>query len=499
MVYKDYYHMLEGVYSYYKNVLVYPGRMGSGLSFGGWQSMLRDAEVPSHIGGAAFALGKEFRVDEYTTMRHMELSWSEFLVCLAAVVTLQPAFEHEFFADSIADFMGQEVSKAKQGRLDGPSSAPAVQDPGTASVLALVRKVWEEADDDHSGTLTLRKFRRAMSQTKVQQEMKDCGIPPEELNTLFSNIDQDGSGDITLDELCAGFTKLKQAMRGSERAMAYFRKAFAEADVDGSGTLSMHEFKALTSNSRVLKRLAALGVCLGEVETMFENLSVRGDRGRNSGLPLEGQSLTADDMIAGFLAVRETGQSQSRGVNFLRQLFTEADADGSGSLSRTEFQKYLCTEKVHKKLLELQLKEPDWMGIFDALDLDGNGTISWQELSQGICQMWKEESPDQAEDEPSKQVSNTSNAADQGSQSALKPQLSKVQVQDARGSEVDVDAEEDTETRKRMTVHFSVDADAVEETDKQASPVVPSSPSTMTPDDSAQSLQKIAFDASLIS
>merc|ERR1719230_1485700 len=100
---------------------------------------------------------------------------------------------------------------------------------------------------------------------------------------------------------------MKLSMRGADRAIAYFRKAFAEADVDGSGTLSMHEFKDLTSNPRVLKRLAALGVQIGEVEVLFEQLSISGNkRGAEVG-SLDGQSITADEMIAGFLAVRNNG------------------------------------------------------------------------------------------------------------------------------------------------------------------------------------------------
>jgi Ca2+-binding EF-hand superfamily protein len=395
MVFKEFYHMLEAVYSTYKDMHSFPGRQSMGLSLGGWDQLLRDAEitetgVSSRDIGVAFALGKEFRPDESSSMRHMELSWPEFLVCLGAVMILRSDFEPEFFADMLADFFSDHISHARQGRLDGNSAGAGagVQDAGMAAVLQLVHTVFEDADDDQSGSLSTREFRRAMAQPRVQQSMKDIGIPPEELGTLFSTIDRDGSGDVTLDELCEGFIKMKLSMRGADRAIAFFRKAFREADSDESGTLSLEEFQKMIANPQVLKRLESLGVNLEQVEVLFEQLCTRGN-GANVG-KLQGHTITADDLIAGFLSVREAGLGESRGVNFLRQVFLEADEDGSNSLSRPEMQKAFCSERVSNKLARLQLKEPDWMAIFDALDLDHNGTISWSELSQGMRSMWKQ-------------------------------------------------------------------------------------------------------------
>jgi Ca2+-binding EF-hand superfamily protein len=399
IVYKEYYHMLQGVYTSYKGTNAYPGRQGGGLSLGAWEQLLMDADV-GDAGvsvreiGAAFALGKELRPDAYTTMRHMELSWPEFLVCLGAIMRLRADFEPEFFADSLADFFADHISNARQSKLDGASVQVDQKDAELTSVLQLVSKVFIDADHDNSGSLTLREFRRAMVQPKVQQEMKEIGVSPDELNTLFSRIDSDGSGDVSLDELCEGFMKLKLSMRGVDRAIAYFRKAFSEADQDNSGTLSMYEFKELTANPRVQKRLAALGVQLPEIEVLFEHVSTKRNPSGGGVGNLEGMSLTADDMIAGFLAIRENGLGESRGVNFLRQVFLEADADGGGSLSRQEVRNTFCTERVSHKLQRLHLREPDWMAVFDALDVDGNGTISWTELQQGVCQMWKEDMDD---------------------------------------------------------------------------------------------------------
>jgi len=395
MVYKEYRHMLDSVFGSYKHMHCYFGRSGKGITLAAWGQLCQDADVLG-VGisareiSVAFALGKDLDVDEYTSMHHMELSWTEFLACLGAITILRADYESEFFADMLADFFADHISIARQGHLDGETGNGYAQDEGIIAVLELVRKVFTDADDDESGSLSLRKFRRAMGEKKVQQEMRDIGIPPEELGTFFSKIDRDGSGEVSLDELCEGFMKLKLSLRGVDRAVAYFRKAFQEADADDSGTLSMHEVRALTSNPRVLKKLAGLGVAVAEVDALVESLSMQGSsHGANTG-NIQGMSLTADDMIAGFLTIRESGLGESRGVNFLRQIFKEADIDGDDDLTRREMKTAFCTDRVSNKLRRLKLKEPDWMGIFDALDSDGNGTLSWNELSQGVCQMWKE-------------------------------------------------------------------------------------------------------------
>jgi len=338
-----------------------------------------------------------------------------------------------------------------------------------------------------------------MSQSRVQQEMKEVGFAAEDLGTLFCTLDSDGSGDVSLEECCEGFVKMKLSMRGVDRVVAYFRKAFAEADADGSGTLCMNEFKGLTKSARVLKRLAALGVSTEEVECMFERLSMMGpNRGADVG-KLDGMSLTADDMISCFLAVREHGIVQSRGVNFLRRIFLEGDVDCSNSLTRPEMQKAFCTQRVSEGLRKLELKEPDWMGIFDALDCDGDGDLSWCELSQGMCMMWMHSSgpPDGQTRNPAK---GNELAAVQGSQS--QPHHTSVLVTGSVAAVVAATAMIESTgkspqsgklPRAASKEHAKVSFVTEEENDKkeivkEGGLSVSTSATTMTPDASIQSL-----------
>merc|ERR1711957_162529 len=109
----------------------------------------------------AFALGKEFRVDELSSFRHMELSWQEFLVCLAAVVRLRRDFDEEFFADMLCDFFQDYVTKAlqRQSAKNGNGGTASLLDaPEMQPVVSLVTRVFDDADEDKSGTLSVREL-----------------------------------------------------------------------------------------------------------------------------------------------------------------------------------------------------------------------------------------------------------------------------------------------------------------------------------------------------
>jgi len=210
--------------------------------------------------------------------------------------------------------------------------------------------------------------------------MKQLQIQCDDLTTLFQKLDNDGSGEITLDELCEGFTKMKTSMKGSDRAIAYFRKMFKEVDKDDSATLNLKEFEEIMGSPHTLKRLAAFGVPEKEVEVIFEELATNAPSG----------GVTADSLIASFLKVRQTGLGESRGLNYLRTVFLEADANRSNTLTREEVKTFLCKDEVRTRIEMLKLQVPDWLGIFDTLDTNGDDNLSWDELSQGVMQLWKQ-------------------------------------------------------------------------------------------------------------
>jgi len=395
VVYKENSAMLEVVYEKYKKVnMCYPGREGN-FTYGAWLKLLDDAEaaecgITPQSYGRAFAIGKELRLDEAESYRHMELSLSEFYVCLGAVVRLRSDFDRDFFADMLADFFLQNVSAALhkiQGETIGPASLNTDTDKSVTNVIRLVTEIFEDADDDHSGTLTVREFRRCLNQPKIMAKIVEAGIDTGDFNVLFQQIDTDRSGEITCEEFCTGMVKMKMMMKGMTRIVAYLRRVFSEKDLDGSGTLDMEEFKELVSDPKVVNKLATLSINVDEIENLFEDMVAEcSDNAQND--PDAPKGVTADSLIGVFLRMRDPDLGSKRGLNFLRQIFVEADVDKSSSLTTEEYETAFTTNRVSKRLRKLNLRVPNWMDIFEGLDFDGDGELTLDELMQGLKTIW---------------------------------------------------------------------------------------------------------------
>jgi len=316
-------------------------------------------------------------------------------------VRLRTDFEDDFFADMLSDFFDEHVMAANFHTIDGGYESRGhelTSDPKYQPVLNLMARIFKDADDDHSGTLTTREFRHVMAKPHVRHELKGLGIQIEDFDVLFRNIDSDHSGEVTLDELCDGFVKMKSAMRGVNRIVAYFRKVFAEKDVDSSGSLNLDEFKMLCEDAGVQKKMLACGIDLNEIDGLYEEIVA--ESGKDEQVPCG--EVTLDRMIAAFLRMRDPSLGIQRGKSFLRQIFQSADKDGTGRISRADVREAFCNNDVSTKLTKFGLTVPDWINVFDEIDYDGDGELSWWELSQGVVTIWEEELQDKLANDDSR-------------------------------------------------------------------------------------------------
>ena len=79
--------------------------------------------------------------------------------------------------------------------------------------MQLIAQLFEEADDDETGTIDEHEFRSLFEQLKVQNQLKEHGISMSNLNMVFKSMDADAQGLLTFDELCDGLLKLASIMR----------------------------------------------------------------------------------------------------------------------------------------------------------------------------------------------------------------------------------------------------------------------------------------------
>jgi Ca2+-binding EF-hand superfamily protein len=74
-------------------------------------------------------------------------------------------------------------------------------------------------------------------------------------------------------------------------------------------------------------------------------------------------------------------------MDSLRQIFKDADTDGSGELDKTELHAALCTHRVRDRLKFLSIPFKDLMMLFELLDESGSGNINTDMFFRGVSRL----------------------------------------------------------------------------------------------------------------
>merc|ERR1712196_67654 len=90
--------------------------------------------------------------------------------------------------------------------------------------------------------------------------MARLGVDSDDMVTLFVQVDEDMSGEVSLEELIAGFIRLRNPAKAGERFVAHVDLIFREYDKDNMGSLTKAQFKkfwALDSIQTKLRKYRA--------------------------------------------------------------------------------------------------------------------------------------------------------------------------------------------------------------------------------------------------
>jgi calcium-dependent protein kinase len=128
------------------------------------------------------------------------------------------------------------------------------------------------------------------------------------LKTMFANMDTDGSGTITYEELKSGLARL-----GSKLSEAEVKQLMEAADVDGNGTIDYIEFISATMNRHRIER----------DEHLFK--AFRYFDKDNSG------HITRDELET---AMKEYGMGDEATI---KDIISEVDTDNDGRINYEEF------------------------------------------------------------------------------------------------------------------------------------------------------------------
>ena len=177
-----------------------------------------------------------------------------------------------------ASALFQQIDRNRSGRISDSelrAAFPSVQAhllwPGTAeqllSLLAPnggisletltkyfeVVELFKAIDDNSSGRINLYELKLALTKNRLVQQ-KLC-VPPGLAPTLFSQIDTDGSGSISLIEFYRHYTAapLSKPFKPLGDYTAITNELFKRIDVDRSGSISKKEFCDALSKDREIQ------------------------------------------------------------------------------------------------------------------------------------------------------------------------------------------------------------------------------------------------------
>ena len=83
-------------------------------------------------------------------------------------------------------------------------------------VLSHLREIFEFADKDGNGSLTVEEFRTAIRQPDVERKLRLIELPVADAEELFTILDHDGSGELSVDEFIGGCVRLKGVAKSKD-------------------------------------------------------------------------------------------------------------------------------------------------------------------------------------------------------------------------------------------------------------------------------------------
>lgn len=175
--------------------------------------------------------------------------------------------------------------------------------------LGFFRHIFEKADADRSGFLTRDESLTSFAKPKVLERMRLLGMNFE-INDFWDFLDTSGDGRLTLDEVQSGYVRFADP-RNSCKEVIYLRQIFRSADDDGNGLLSRKEFVQSLQDPRVMDKMQQVGMGLcgsgegGEQPTMEDIKEAVTLFFYELDTDFSG-NLTCEEMIEGFLRIRET-------------------------------------------------------------------------------------------------------------------------------------------------------------------------------------------------
>jgi voltage-gated sodium channel len=148
-------------------------------------------------------------------------SWSERIV--RHVMQKQPGMVLFFVIFiAIASFgllnivVGVVVESTLSTSEKDDSKIKRAQERDRQRVFDHLREIFESADEDGSGTLTLSEVQKAINKPEIYNKLKMIDFPVEDPKQVFMMLDYDNSCELSIDEFIAGCIRMKGAAKSKD-------------------------------------------------------------------------------------------------------------------------------------------------------------------------------------------------------------------------------------------------------------------------------------------
>eukprot|EP00397_Hematodinium_sp_SG-2012_P034902 GEMP01037483.1.p1 GENE.GEMP01037483.1~~GEMP01037483.1.p1 ORF type:complete len:356 (+),score=60.21 GEMP01037483.1:24-1070(+) len=284
--------------------------------------------------------------------------------------SMREGFNEAMFGDQLEEFIEGEI-RDLCNNLDGGvrQSGKPKMDLETRQCCAFLRRTFEEADQDNTGTLDIEEFNRGFAGEDAKQEMERFGIKYEDIRLLFREMDSRKSGGITSDEMINVFIDMKRKCAGQDRVMALLEECFREADENQRGSVPREVFDSFFHKRRIVAKLGAVGVDADDMTELLLKLDADGS-----------STVTVDEVVSAFLTIRDPSHTTQSALAFLKQTAHEMAIDGKKKLSLLELRRILSNPNVVKRMKRLKVSLPSALECFAVFDSDQGGELSWQEI-----------------------------------------------------------------------------------------------------------------------
>ena len=256
----------------------------------------------------------------------------------------------------------------------------AAQQREASRKVARMRKLFDQLDDDKSGTIDPQEVRK-LGEALFGEELTD-----EQLEIAMAEMDPEGDGAVSFEEFMTWQSNegdfRKQAVAAEAAAKRRkLREMFDKADVDGGGAIDTDEVYGLVRElfgdelsdlemRRAMKEMDPDGS--GEVDfAEFEAWYFGAGDFRTRMKEMQRQQRADAEQ-------REQQQQAERArtaqLDFLRGLFNQTDVDGQGSLDTEEVGE-LIANAFGERLSEAQLAN-----AMATMDPDGSGEVNFGEF-----------------------------------------------------------------------------------------------------------------------